>query len=257
MKQYVVDAFTDHVFAGNPAALCVMETFPEDQLLQQIAVENNLSETAYLVPRKEGYDLRWFTPGGEIDLCGHATLASAFLVFQKLHPQWDRVFFYTKSGLLTVKRDKDTMSMEFPAYQLKEVPVTEAMEVAIGVRPAAAYMGRDLLCVLPHEEDVRCVTPDLSLVKALPGELLHITARGKDYDCVSRSFAPKLSVDEDPVCGSGHCHIFPYWAKALHKECLSGYQASRRGGEISGVVQGDTVFLSGKAVLFSEAELYV
>ena len=257
MKQYVVDAFTDHVFAGNPAALCVMETFPEDHLLQQIAVENNLSETAYLVPHKEGYDLRWFTPGGEIDLCGHATLASAFLVFTKLHPEWEEVPFYTRSGVLTVAREKEEMVMEFPAYHLKEVPVTEAMAAAIGVRPGAAFMGRDLLCVLPDEEDVRCAAPDLALVKALPGELLHITARGKEYDCVSRSFAPKLSVDEDPVCGSGHCHIFPYWAKVLHKERLSGYQASRRGGEIGGVVQGDTVFLSGKAVLFSEAELYL
>lgn len=140
---------------------------------------------------------------------------------------------------------------------LKEVPVTQAMADAIGIRPASAYMGRDLLCVLPHEEDVRQANPDLTLVKALPGELLHITARGKEYDCVSRSFAPKLAVDEDPVCGSGHCHIFPYWAKALHKECLRGYQASRRGGEIGGIVKGDKVFLSGKAAFFSEAELYL
>ncbi len=234
-----------------------MDAYPEDRLLQQIAVENNLSETAYLVPRKEGYDLRWFTPGGEIDLCGHATLASAFLVFTKLHPEWEKVPFYTRSGILTVTREKNEMVMEFPAYDLKEVPVTETIASAIGVRPTAAFMGRDLLCVLPHEEDVRRAAPDMGMVKELPGLLLHITAQGKDYDCVSRSFAPKLAVDEDPVCGSGHCHIFPYWAKALGKECLRGYQASRRGGEIGGKVKGGRVFLSGKAVIFSEAELYL
>lgn len=257
MKQYVVDAFTNQLFKGNPAAIAVLDAYPKDGLLQNIAIENRLSETAFLVPCSDGYQLRWFTPGGEIDLCGHATLASACIVFSFFHPEWEEVHFHTMSGLLAVRRAGERLVMDFPAYQLKEVPVTAEMEEAIGIRPIAAYMGRDLLCVLPREADVRTARPHMEKVKALPGTLLHITAKGEDYDCVSRSFAPKLAVEEDPVCGSGHCHIFPYWAKILHKTSLRGYQASSRGGEIWGEVQGSQVLLSGQAVLFSEAELHI
>lgn len=219
MKCYVVDAFADHLFEGNPAAVCVLDTWLSDELMQLIAVENNLSETAFAVKNAGSYGLRWFTPGGEIDLCGHATLATA--------------------------------------YALSPVPVTEAMTAALGVRPLEAWMGRDLVCVLADERQVCDAAPNPELLLGLDGLLTHITARGSQYDCVSRSFAPKLNVAEDPVCGSGHCHIVPLWADKLRKTDLIARQASKRGGTLYCRRVGDRVKLAGKAVLYSEANLFV
>ncbi len=256
MKQYVVDAFTKEVFRGNPAAVCVMEAWLPDGVMQSIAIENQLSETAFAVRQNGRYGLRWFTPGGEINLCGHATLATAYVILRFYEPDASEVSFNTLSGVLTVTKRGERYEMEFPAYALNEVPVTDEMEAAIGVRPLAAYMDRDLLCVLPDEEAVRQAAPDKEKTLALPGLLLNITAAGTDYDCVSRSFAPKLSVWEDPVCGSAHCQIFPYWGRALGKAEISGWQASARGGAIRGRLEGGKVYLSGEAALFSEGEIY-
>ena len=257
MKQYVVDAFTDKVFAGNPAAVCVMDKWISDELMQKITTENNLSETAFCVKEGEHYHLRWFTPGGEIDLCGHATLATAYTVLRFVEPELSEVHFDTLSGELIVYRKGELLEMVFPAYELKPVPVTDAMTEVIGAKPAAAFMGRDLLCVLDSEDEVRACAPDMAKVMKLDGLLLHITAKGNDFDCVSRSFAPKCGVTEDPVCGSGHCHIIPYWANALGKTELTAYQASKRSGVLYTRVEGDRVVLAGKAALFSEAEIYV
>ena len=257
MKQYVVDAFTDKVFAGNPAAVCVMDAWLPDELMMKITRENNLSETAFAVPEGEGYRLRWFTPGGEIDLCGHATLAAAYVITRFVQPELTTVRFKTLSGTLTVVKDGDLFAMDFPAYELRPVPVTDAMEQAIGARPLEAYMGRDLLCVMDSEETVRGKDPDQTQLLSLDGLLLHTTAQGKNFDCVSRSFAPKLNVPEDPVCGSGHCHILPYWAKQYGRDELVAYQASRRGGVVYGKLAGDRVTLSGKAALYAEAEIHI
>lgn len=257
MKQYVVDAFTDRVFGGNPAAVCVMEEWLPDESLLKITQENNLSETAFAVPNAEGYHLRWFTPGGEIDLCGHATLATAYVITRFVKPEIDTVRFDTKSGRLTVEKKGDLFEMDFPAYELQPVPVTEQMTEAIGVKPLEAYMSRDLLCVLESEEMVRSFTPDHAKIQKLDGLLLHITAKGKQYDCVSRSFAPKLNVPEDPVCGSGHCHILPYWANKLQKPELVAYQASVRGGVLYGKMDGNRVQLAGKAALYSISEIFI
>lgn len=257
MKQYVVDAFTDRVFGGNPAAVCVMDRWLPDDLLLNIARENNLSETAFAVGEGEHYRLRWFTPGGEIDLCGHATLATAYVILRFYRPEETAVSFDTLSGLLTVEQKGELYEMDFPAYALEPVPVTEEMTAALGARPQGAYLGRDLLCVMDSEETVRRLTPDQDRVAELEGLLLHVTARGKDYDCVSRSFAPKLQVPEDPVCGSGHCHILPYWGESLDRTELVAYQASQRGGVLHGTLAGDRVRLSGKAALYASAELYI
>ena len=229
MKQYVVDAFTDKVFAGNPAAVCVMDTWPPEELMQKITIENNLSETAFVVPKGDHYHLRWFTPGGEIDLCGHATLGTAYVITRFVRPELTEVAFETLSGLLTVTKNGALFELDFPAYDLEPVPVTDAMEAALGARPVEAYLGRDLLCVMASEDDVRGRDPDQAKLLELDGLLVHTTARGRDYDCVSRSYAPKLRVPEDAVCGSGHCHIFPYWARVLGTDTVRGYQASRRG----------------------------
>ena len=257
MIQYVVDAFTDKVFGGNPAAVCVMDAWLPDELMMSITRENNLSETAFTVKEGESYRLRWFTPGGEIDLCGHATLGTAFVIMNHVDTNAKTVSFETLSGRLTVKRIGDLYEMDFPAYDLKPVEVTPAMTEAIGAAPIAAYMGRDLLCVMEDEGFVKAMSPDMEKVKALDGLLLHTTARGSEYTCVSRSFAPKLNVNEDPVCGSGHCHIAPYWFNSLNTDSIVAYQASRRGGVLYCSMDNGRIRMSGKAVLYSKAELFV
>lgn len=257
MKCYVVDAFTDKIFKGNPAAVCVLDRWLPDMLMQEIAKENNLSETAFTVRNGETYDLRWFTPGGEIDLCGHATLAAAFVLMRFVVPAWTQVSFQTKSGRLTVHKKQDLYEMDLPAYPLKPVPVTSEMEQAIGFRPVEAWLGRDLVCVLENEEQVRTAMPNEEKLKKLDGLLLQLTARGRNYDCVTRSFAPKLGVSEDPVCGSGHCHIIPLWAERLKKSDLCAFQASSRSGVLYCRVQGSRVLMAGKAALYSIAELYL
>ncbi|PJM77510.1 phenazine biosynthesis protein [Bifidobacterium felsineum] len=263
MKQYVVDAFTDEVFKGNPAAVCLPEAWPSDELMTHIALENRFSETAFIVREPQGYHLRWFTPGGEIDLCGHATLASAYVVMHFVEPDADEVVFHTLSGDLTVTRRQDAIGgevfvMDFPAYDLEPVSVTDAMERALGVRPVEAWLGRDLLCVLDDEQTVRNLHPDMAALRKLDGLLVNVTAKADSdtgFDCVSRSFAPKLNVVEDPVCGSGHCHVLPYWSRRLGKTHLTAYQASRRGGVIHASVGMGRVNLGGSAALFSIGEI--
>lgn len=257
MRQYVVDAFTKEVFRGNPAAVCVMESWLPDETMQRIACENNLSETAFAVREGELYHLRWFTPAGEIDLCGHATLATAYVILRFLSPALAEIRFSTLSGILSVKKAGDRLTIELPAYTLRPVGVTSLMAEVIGAKPAEAYIGRDLLCVLENEADVRNADPDLTKMLELDGQLLHITAKGKAFDCVSRSFAPKCGVPEDPVCGSGHCHIIPYWAEKLRKEELVAYQASKRGGTLYCRMAGDRVLLSGEAALYAISEIYI
>ena len=259
MRQYVVDAFTDEVFHGNPAAVRVVEQWPDDATMLAIAIENSLSETAFALKYGGGYRLRWFTPGGEIDLCGHATLATAYVLFRFFEQEANAVSFDALGGHLVVRRDGDLLEMEFPAYTLEPVDVTDAMEDAFGARPREAYMGRDLLCVFDDAATVREMDPDQVKLAQLDGALQHATAAGdmSGIDCVSRSFAPKLAIPEDPVCGSGHCHIAPYWANRLGKRELTAYQASRRGGTLRCRCEGESVFLAGNAVLYSIAETTV
>lgn len=258
MKQYIVDAFSDKVFSGNPAAICVMDSWLSDELMMNITRENNLSETAFTVKIDNGkYHLRWFTPGGEIDLCGHATLGTAFVIMNYYEEELEKVCFETLSGELIVKRNNDLYEMNFPKYELNEVEITNEMVEAIGVRPIRAFMGRDLLLVLDNEDIVKNLNPDLEKVKGFEGLLLHVTAPSDNYDCVSRSFAPKLNVPEDPVCGSGHCHIIPFWADELGKNELTAYQASRRGGTLYCKLEGNRVMLAGKAALYSIAEINI
>jgi len=255
MKQYIADAFTDRVFSGNPAAVCLPDVWPEDLLMQQLAKENNLSETAFAVREGADYRLRWFTPAGEIDLCGHATLATAFVIMTVADPQAEVVRFDTKSGLLTVRRDGEYFEMDFPSYPLHPVPVTNEMTEALGAVPQEAYLARDLLCILDSEETVRNLRPDMEKLAALDCLSVGVTARGTEYDCVSRVFGPKCGIPEDPVTGSTHCMIAPYWSDRLGKETILAWQASARGGALRCRVEGSRVFLSGKAVLFSVAEL--
>lgn len=257
MKQYIIDAFTDKIFHGNPAAVCVLDEWLPVDTMMNIAEENHLSETAFMVKENETYRLRWFTPGGEIDLCGHATLAAAFVLLSRYEQETDEILFETMSGSLIVTKKGDLYEMDFPAYELRQVPVTDEMTAAIGIRPLEAWMARDLVCVLASEDDVLNYTPDSDKVKVLPGLLFHTTAPGKHFDCVTRSYAPKLNISEDPVCGSGHCHTAVLWSKKLNKSSLTAYQASKRGGTLYCTVNGDRIKLSGKAVMFAETEIFL
>lgn len=257
MKCWHVDAFAEKLFEGNPAAVCVMDEWPDDALMQSIAVENNLSETAFTVCEGDVWRLRWFTPGGEIDLCGHATLGTAFVLSNYFVPGCERLVFNTLSGELAVECRGGIYELDFPAYDLRPVSVTEAMQRAIGKPVKAAWMARDLVCELESADDVVSAEVDQALVRELDGLLLHITAAGADYDCVSRSFAPKLAVAEDPVCGSGHCHIAPLWSGRLGKRTLRARQASKRGGTLICTVEGGRCKLAGGAVLYSVSELNI
>jgi PhzF family phenazine biosynthesis protein len=212
VKQYIVDAFTDNVFGGNQAAVCVLDEWPTDSLMQNIAKENNFSETAFAVREENGYRLRRFTPGGEIDFCSHATLGASFVILNYYEKGKSEVTFVTQVGKLTVKRQGDVYEMDFPAYSLQRTNVTDQMEGALGVRPLEAYIDRDLLVVLPDAASVEGLDPDQDKMKDLPGLLVAVTAPADrdGYDCVSRVFTPKLSVPEDPVTGSTHCMITPY-----------------------------------------------
>jgi PhzF family phenazine biosynthesis protein len=258
MKCYVVDAFTENVFEGNPAAVCVMEEWLSDNLMQKIAMENNLSETAFAVKEGDGYRLRWFTPGGEIDLCGHATLATAYIIANYYEGNVEKITFQTMSGELVVVKNGELYEMDFPSRMPEPFILTEEMVDALGVQPIETYLGRDLMFVLEKEEDVQNAKPDFSKIKNLPDGLgVSITAKGETYDFVSRCFFPKLNVNEDPVCGSAHCNFIPYWSKRLSKEKMVARQLSERGGTLYCKAEGDRVKISGTATLYSIADLQV
>lgn len=254
MKQYMVDAFTDKVFQGNPAAVCILDQWPSDQLMQNIAKENHLSETAFAVKKGECYHLRWFTPKEEIDFCGHATLATAYVIANHIELGCKRIKFQTLSGEMTAEATGNMLEMDFPAYHLKQVEVTDKMRQAIGACPLEAYLDRDLLLVVDSEETVVNLKPVLSLMRELDGLCVAITAKGKKYDCVSRVFAPELDVPEDPVTGSTHCMIVPYWAEKLNKKKLTAFQASERTGILYAELENDRVKIAGKAALFAISE---
>ena len=256
MKQYIVDAFTDKPFSGNPAAVCIMDSWPSEESMMKLAMENNLSETAFIVKEEAGYHLRWFTPGTEVELCGHATLASSYVILTCCEPESSEVHFHTLSGVLTVRKKEDLYEMDFPTYPLTEISVTDAMEQAFGIRPVKAVLGLDLICVFKNEEQVRQMQPDQAMLMNLEGRIQNATAKGTEADCVSRSFCPKLSIAEDPVCGSAHCQIADYWSGELNKKQITAYQASKRGGYLYCELREDgRINISGKAALVAVSDI--
>lgn len=259
MKQFIVDAFTEKIFCGNPAAVCILEKFPSEEIMLKIAQENNLSETAFAVKEKNFYKLRWFTPASEIDFCGHATLATAFVILTQTEKNLNAVEFETLHGKFSVTQNENFFEMNFPAYDYKKVSVTEEMCEAIGEKISEAYLSRDLLMILDDDEKVKNLQPNFEKLKKLDGLIQAVTAKSseKNFDCVSRIFAPKIKILEDPVTGSTHCMIAPYWAKKLQKNILKCYQASERGGNLICEVFGDRVKISGNAVLFAKSELNI
>ena len=261
IPMYQVDAFAGHVFSGNPAAICPLEEWLPDDQMQAIAAENNLAETAFFVRNGHGYKLRWFTPGVEVDLCGHATLASAFIILNDLTPGERSVSFETKSGTLTVTRDGDLYSMDFPSRPPEPCDnAYPALIPALGGKPEAVLAARDYFVVYGSEEELRALKPDMQALMTIDRFAVIATApsaSGKDADFVSRFFAPAKGVPEDPVTGSAHCSLIPYWSKRLGKKKLHAYQVSPRGGELWCEDRGERVTISGKAVRFFEGTIFL
>lgn len=257
ITQYQVDAFADRVFEGNPAAICPLETWLEDSLLQAIAEENNLSETAFFVPHHEGFKLRWFTPMAEVDLCGHATLAAAHIIFEKLDYSEPLIKFETRSGVLTVQKNDNLLEMNFPAIQPKTAEPPDALIQGLGLKPIEVLIADDYLAVFENEETIREITPNHDALMQLDARGVIVTAPGTSADFVSRFFAPKLGIPEDPVTGSAHCELTPYWATKFGRHNLLAKQLSRRGGTIHCELNGNNVLLSGSAVTFMEAKIAI
>ncbi|MEF8798105.1 MAG: PhzF family phenazine biosynthesis protein [Candidatus Bipolaricaulota bacterium] len=254
---YQVDAFAEEPFAGNPAAVCPLETWPDDSLLLNIASENNLSETAFFVEREGEYELRWFTPENEVDLCGHATLATAYVIFEELNYEKDLLEFKTQSGELEVYREGNYFSMDFPSRPPEPSDRDESIIAGLGVEPAYVFESRDYMAVYESEEQIRSLDPDMSLLKEGAWTGIIATAEGKTVDFVSRFFAPGEGIPEDPVTGSAHCTLVPYWSERLGKKNLKARQVSSRGGKLACQDLGSRVKIKGSAVLFLKGEIRV
>lgn len=254
---FQVDAFADRPFAGNPAAVVVMGEWLPDAVLQAIAQENNLSETAFVLPHAGFFELRWFTPTVEVDLCGHATLASAHVLFRHGYASGDEVAFQSKGGRLTVRRDGDLLTMDFPSRPPRRIGDDEAVARALGAAPRELHASRDLLAVFDRQADVEALRPDFRAIAELDTFAVIVTAPGDGCDFVSRFFAPGRGVPEDPVTGSAHCTLVPYWSRRLGKTALRARQVSRRGGELLCEDRGERVAIAGRAVEYLRGEIDV
>ena len=256
---YQIDAFADGPFTGNPAAVCPLDAWLPEDVMQAIAAENNLSETAFFVPEGEGYRLRWFTPTTEVDLCGHATLASGYVVFRWLQPERSRITFQTlQAGPLTVARDGDLLALDFPSRPPAPCEMFEPLGAALGRRPTTLLAARDFLAIYERADDIAALQPDFAALAALDRFAVIVTAPGTGgIDFVSRFFAPARGVDEDPVTGSAHCTLIPYWAQRLGKNRLNARQLSRRGGTLSCALDGDRVTIAGRALPYLEGTITV
>jgi len=254
---YQVDAFSSEVFRGNPAAVVPLDDWIDDRTMQSIAAENNLAETAFFVREPAGFRIRWFTPEAEVDLCGHATLASAHVLFTKVEPGREAVEFASRSGPLHVTRAGDRLVLDFPVWTPVPCAPPAGLAEALGATPRETYFATDLLAVLDDEAEVRGLTPDLRAVKGVDARGIIVTAPGSDVDFVSRFFAPGVGVDEDPVTGSAHCALTPYWAKRLGRTSLRARQVSKRGGELWCELAGDRVKIAGQASLYLEGSITV
>lgn len=255
LPYYIIDAFTSRLFRGNPAAVCPLESWLPDALMQQIAAENNLSETAFFVPEGDGWHLRWFTPKTEIELCGHATLATA-VVLARIHGNRTQFRFHTLSGELVVSRSGELFTLDFPARTLAPLATATQVAAVIGAAVQSVTAAAGIwLAELASEDQVRNLSPDFGKLRMLDCRALCVTARGNDCDFVSRFFAPKVGVDEDPVTGSAHCALVPYWSAKLGRTTLHALQVSPRGGELWCELRGDRVLMSGHGVQYAEGRI--
>lgn len=256
---YQIDAFTNEVFKGNPAAICPLKEWLADNDLLNIAAENNLSETAFYVPYNDGFEIRWFTPNVEVDLCGHATLAASYVLFNQEGFKGDSIQFYSpRSGKLTVTLNNDLFLLNFPIDQFVETELTQTLVTTTDKHPIAAFKGKtDYMLVFENEEDIQYMVPNLSAIADLQARGLIVTAKGNTSDFVSRFFGPAVGVNEDPVCGSAHTTLVPYWSEKLNKTEMRATQLSKRTGELFCRLLNDRVELGGNAVLYLKGEISI
>lgn len=260
LKMFQIDAFTSTLFGGNPAAVCPLEYWLTDEVLQNIAIENNLAETAFFVQTATNrFHLRWFTPEFEMDLCGHATLASAFVILNELGNQSDEIFFDTLSGPLSVKKMNDYLELDFPSRPPQKATLPQAIVDGLNIQPIEIWKARDYLLVYASEEDIKRIQPNVAILNQInidPGGII-VTAKGaaENVDFVSRLFTPQATVFEDPVTGSAHCTLVPFWADRLHKTTFRALQISKRGGELICQLDKDRVLIKGKAVKYLEGTI--
>ena len=257
---YQVDAFTKQVFAGNPAAVCPLDEWLPDETMQRIALENNLSETAFFVKKDGVYEIRWFTPTTEIDLCGHATLASAFVIFNHLGETESVINLHShRSGDLSVEKQGDVLILDFPKYDLDETVILKDLAEAVGAMPKQVWetQGNMAMLLFESENEIAALKPDMSALSKLKYDEVIVTAKGTDADFVSRLFAPRIGIPEDPVTGATHCSLIPYWAQQFGREKLSARQLSARGGELFCELSGNRVKIGGNATLYLKGEIYI
>lgn len=255
---YQVDAFTTKIFGGNPAAVCLLDNWLEDKILQNIGAENNLAETAFLVKKDNFYEIRWFTPKIEIDLCGHATLASAHVLFNHIGIVEDKIEFKTiHHGMLSVTKSGELLTLDFPASKPIETNISDNIIEGLGIKPLAIYQTRDLLAIFETEEDIRNLSPNFEALKKLDQLGVIVTAPGNNSDFVSRFFAPNAGINEDPVTGSAHTTLIPYWAKRLKKNKLHAFQLSERKGELFCEQKENRVLIGGNAKTFLIGDIFI
>ena len=252
---YQVDAFTNEMFSGNPAAVCPLEKWLDENTMQNIAAENNLSETAFYVKKGTGFEIRWFTPRIEIDLAGHPTLATAHVIFNHLDFQGEEITFFSKKGELWVKKIYDIIRLDFPASEIEKVKPQDDLIEGIGATPKEVYKSRDYMAVFDKESDILSIKPDFQTLEKLDCMGIIVTAKGDRSDFVSRFFAPKGGINEDPVTGSAHTTLIPYWSKRLNKTKLHAFQVSERGGELFCEFHGHRVYIGGRAVTYMTGEI--
>jgi PhzF family phenazine biosynthesis protein len=259
IKMYQVDAFTERLFGGNPAAVCLLDKWLPESYMQQIAAENNLAETAFIVTTEKGHEIRWFTPTVEVDLCGHATLASAHVIFHYLDYSGQEIEFHShRSGMLRVKRHGELLTLDFPADTIEKIATPVELSEALGIEPMETYKGKtDYMAVLPSEQDVANLVPNLALLATIQARGVIVTAMGESVDFVSRFFAPQSGITEDPVTGSAHTTLAPYWAKELGKNKLTALQLSSRVGHLWCKHMDTRVEISGHAVTYMQGEIEV
>lgn len=257
LELYQVDAFASQAFTGNPAAVCPLDTWLPDTVMQSIAAENNLSETAFFVPSKAGFHIRWFTPTAEVNLCGHATLAAAHVIFEELHFSKLEIHFISKSGSLFVSKNSYGLQLNFPNQLASPCATPEIITSAFGQAPELCLSNINYIAVFNDEAFVKTVTPDFDLLATLDLQGMVITSRSNDYDFISRCFAPKYGINEDPVTGSSFTELAPYWSQQLGKKRLNAKQVSKRGGEVHCELQGDRVFISGQSTLYLKGTIFI
>lgn len=255
---YQVDAFTTQLFGGNPAAVVPLESWLTDEVMQKIAMENNLAETAFIVRESEGYRIRWFTPAVEVDLCGHATLAASYVFFNELNHPGNSISFQSRSGILTVARNGSELTLDFPSDVVTEIPLSEEITAAFTEKPIAAFKGKtDYMIVFTTEAEIATMVPDISKINRLHARGVIVTARGTDVDFVSRFFAPQSGINEDPVTGSAHTTLTPYWSEQLGKKTLKAIQWSQRKGFLTCVNNVHRILISGEGRLYLKGEIFI